>query len=440
MARLASQTIFKWHDNSQIADLNISATATPVIMLASTTDKGTEELTKISGSDFYKMFVSNKKTMFTKHGQPLIQAASLIDAGATLLFQRVTAPDAKLANIIVSVTVTKNTESSGAKIKLKYKVDTVENADSMATVSAHAATLLDTDDENVKTFPLFAITDVGRNVSNKKIRIIPDYSTARELSFMRYYIQILEDTNILENIYFALDQDLQYAGSNYGLDAVIKSSSKQVKSKTFESYMDSFIEFVAESLETTVDKVYAEDIIFGCTRTGKNDTNIEIASDSINLNNTLGIHLLSGSNGIFAENPLAQTDAYDKAMTDVFDGTLTNEIYDVDKYQIDAIFDANYPDDTKRAIEILADYREDLFYFRDLGFVKTYDQIKAKSIEVKPSRFSATYHNSYDINDPYSKKQVPVTITYSLSKLFINHYRNGKANPFEGIKHGPLFL
>ena len=75
-------------------------------------------------------------------------------------------------------------------------------------------------------------------------------------------------------------------------------------------------------------------------------------------------------------------------------------------------------------------------FFRDLGFVSTYDQIKAAAATVTPSVFNAIYHNSYDIIDPYTKKQIPVTITYSLSKLFVNHFINNKANPFEGIQYG----
>ena len=107
MGRIAPQTTFKWNDRSTITPLIAADTGAPLILIAASTDKGGEDLVKISGSDFYKRYVTDQKLMYQRHGQPLLEAAALIDAGAELLFKRIVADDATMANAIVSVEVTK---------------------------------------------------------------------------------------------------------------------------------------------------------------------------------------------------------------------------------------------------------------------------------------------------------------------------------------------
>ena len=444
MGRIAPQTTFKWNDRSAITPLIAADTGAPLILIAASTDKGGEDLVKISGSDFYKRYVTDQKLMYQRHGQPLLEAAALIDAGAELLFKRIVADDATMANAIVSVEVTKTVpaEEGGSegtpteKLTLKLKVDTIENVKTLNDIKTQATSLKSVDNENVKTFPLFVVADTGRGVSNKKFRIIPDYATYRELDFMRYNIQIIEGTKTMENIYFSLDQNVQYAGGNYGLDSVIKNTSQQIQTYTFEDNLDEFIEFVSGILEVTNEELYKTDILNGSSKSGTKNSLIKIDDDSINLSSSLGISLVSGTNGSFGNTNPTSLDEYANNLVDLFNGEATKDIFNLDKYQIDAVFDANYPDKVKRAIETLAEYRKDFMYFRDLGFVYTYEQIKAKTAEATPSIFSATYHNSYDIIDPYSKKQIPVTVTYSLAKLFVNHFITRKAFPFEGIKYG----
>ena len=90
-----------WDDQSainkidNIAEDNVDR---PIIMVASTADKGPEEWKhKVFGDDFYKYY--GETPSFARHGQPLIQAANAIDAGAYVTFKRVVASDATLANI-----------------------------------------------------------------------------------------------------------------------------------------------------------------------------------------------------------------------------------------------------------------------------------------------------------------------------------------------------
>ena len=99
-------TKFNWYDQSGITETveRVELDNQPLFFAGITADKGTEELVRLSGEDFYKMY--GRSLSFTKHGQPLLQAGRIIDAGAELLVKRVVAEDATLSNIILVANVT----------------------------------------------------------------------------------------------------------------------------------------------------------------------------------------------------------------------------------------------------------------------------------------------------------------------------------------------
>ena len=98
-------TKFNWYDQSGI-NQTVEAEEIvnrPLFMTGITADKGTEELVRLHGDDFYKMYGRNLS--FTKHGQPLLQAGRIIDQGAELLVKRVVAEDSTLSNIVIVANV-----------------------------------------------------------------------------------------------------------------------------------------------------------------------------------------------------------------------------------------------------------------------------------------------------------------------------------------------
>ena len=115
-------------------------------------------------------------------------------------------------------------------------------------------------------------------------------------------------------------------------------------------------------------------------------------------------------------------------------------IYNVDMHKIVTIVDANYPDSVKSTIQALADFREDFMYLRDMGLnITSIDSAKnLAETNAANSKFSADYYQSYDIVDPYSERQVKVTIGYDLALLMIDHYNRGLLNPTAGIKNNMI--
>lgn len=99
-------TIFNWHDQSAISTQNVTEVDnSPLYLLASSFNRGPEEITEVSGQTFYDLYGNTMD--FDKHGQPALQAANMIDNGARLLVKRLVAKDAKLANLIAVASVKK---------------------------------------------------------------------------------------------------------------------------------------------------------------------------------------------------------------------------------------------------------------------------------------------------------------------------------------------
>ena len=99
--------IVEFDDQSDIPTLPIEEVRhKPLFGTIFTADKGTEDWFKVSGEDFFKMY--GNTISFDKHGQPLLQAAVSINAGAELLCKRLVAPDSTLANIgiVASIAIT----------------------------------------------------------------------------------------------------------------------------------------------------------------------------------------------------------------------------------------------------------------------------------------------------------------------------------------------
>lgn len=454
-------SIFEIIDNSDSPAIAATETVQPLFMLGFSSEKGPEDLRLVKGSIFNKLYGDD--ISFAKHGQPLLQAALIASNGGTILAKRVVAEDSTLANIAViakvkskevqktnalgeplytdSDTEQETTESDGntpimiTVADIVYECKSVENAKNLETIKT--AIERDTDLEGTLNstfvYPLFILADNGRGVSNKRFKISPDYNTSKYADYMTYVFSTIEKNKTVESFTFTMNPDVIEAGANKAIDNVIKTSSNQLVAKLFEANLYAFIEKVAEISKNTVEYCVNNDLLFGRDKRGNLMPSVNVDLDGgANLSYSYGINLENGTNGEFGTAPFG-TEAYKQQLVELFNGTFSNEIYDVDNYKIDLIVDANYPDDVKRAIESFADFREDLVYIRDMGLgVKTIDEIIANNAQNTASKYCATYHTSYDIIDPYTKKQIGVTIGYSLTRLLIEHFKNGRNRPLAG--------
>lgn len=457
-------SIFELIDMSDNPVIERDPTVNPLFFQGFSSEKGPENLRVVSGDLFYKLY--GREASFAKHGQPLLQAKSIIDNGGTLLAKRVVAENATLANVCVvahvkqvtkqkvnanneplytdSVTGLETTEAEGneaimvQKASIAYKCVSVEDCATMEDISTALEAQLNgtTPAAGTSVYPLFILTDNGRGVSAKRFRITADYNSSKNLEYMRYNFSTIEKSTQIETFTFSSNPDVIEAGVNRSIQNVIKTASNQLQCKLYEGDFLEFLAKVAELSGATYEYVLSNDIFFGRDRKGHVINTIEIDTDAgMNLSNVYGLNLESGTNGAFGDKPFG-TPAYTTKLVELFNGTFSNEIYDLDNYKLDLIVDANYPTLVKRAIEALVDFREDAVYLRDMGLgLKSLEDILSANSQNSKSKFTTTYHLSYDIIDPTTRKQIPVTIGYSLCKLMIDHFKNGRSRAVAGQLH-----
>lgn len=448
--------IVEYDDQSNITALPVAEVRNqPLFAALFTSDKGVEDWIRISGADFFKMY--GKTISFNRHGQPLLQAAMTINAGAELLCKRLVAPNASLANLGIAVSLVdgevqklnaegaplytgedgnETTDVTGTPVmidgkKIKYVLKSVPDVNTpeaaYEAIKAACAT-----GEHL----LYVICDNGRGTSKKRIKITPNYRLSKGLSYTQYTLSVLEGVETDETMTFSTNPNMIVNGQNISLHSMINANSTQLSCVDDESGIESFVEELSTVTGIDVDTLYGYDILFGCTNRGLPLPNVAIDTSGIDLQHTYGQMLQNGSNGDFGNYPIQKTDVFANAAIEALDGTFDTTIFNVDQYRIDAFVDANYPADVKRAIETLAVFREDFVYFRDQGLkVNTLDLIAENCVKETKSMFCATYPQSYDVIDPYSKKQITVTIGYTLARLLVKHFNNGRNLPTAGFKH-----
>lgn len=483
-------TFFEWDDRSEVSNPEINTVRTmPLFATVITADKGREDWTRLSGQDWFDMYAVDNSVDFTRHGQPLLQAAMSINAGAELLCKRVVSDDATLANLaVVAKPVTKEVQKTNADgeplytdkvtqqetttadgnepimiktttITYSYKSATgcSTEADVIEAIEQAVATENESAAEGEEGYLLWIFFDNGRGASKKRIRITPNYNLSKNYtSYFLYDLDILEANNSFNTIHFCIDPDLVANGENISLQYAVNTDSSQIRVIQFGDNLRAFMDITIAAIGTNVtDEPKGLDLLFGYNKRGIAIDGITVDTENgVNLRIQSGTLLMNGTNGEFGDSPIT-SESYGAMVAKAFAGYVQKDnlenhtiltykdgcydpiIYNVDRYRIDAIFDANYPDIVKRAIEELVTYREDCFFFRDLGIGNnTMDLIAAKDANNLHNKFCATYCTYYDVINPYSKKQISVTIMYSMVQLVVAQFNNGRNLPMAGIKYG----
>lgn len=459
-------TIFKWVDQSAIKKQVEERPTVPLFLTAFSADKGPEKLMRVYGKDFYILYGTNPS--FEKHGQPLIQAASIIDNGAELLCKRVVAPDATLANLTIVAKVKADTiQKTNAAGEYLYidattgEETTEANGNEAAMVStavikydalatSDVKTLDEVREEVMKytntegtdgefVYPLYIVTDNGRGKSSKRFRIAGDYSVSKNIGFQIYNLEVVSNVDIEEEyVRFSLNPEIIYQDASMSLSMTGKDLL-QLRAVTIEENSEAMINKISEITGVSAEEIKTIDVLFGKDRKGKPIGYITIDEEGYDISEVLGLSLLEGSNGSFGDAPFGSDD-YAEELINFYSGKFDETIFDVDYYKPEVCFDANYPLEVKKAIIDLALFREDFFYFRDMGIgTDSYESISIASGECDRNFFHAMYPQTFDILDPYSKKQITVTITYLMSLRMINHIDGNINTPCCGSIYGFTF-
>lgn len=420
-----------------------------------TSDKGPEGWTRVVGEDFFNLY--GKTISFARHGQPLLQTAMAINAGAEMLCKRLVADDAALANIGIVATVSDtevqasdadgnplyyDDEGNETVEKTENPIMTTEKTVKYSIKSATGVKTLDeassmiTKDCGENEYLLYVIADNGRGISKKRIKIVPNYRLSKGQIYTLYNLSVLENSVEDESMTFTTNPAIIVNNQNISLGSMIRTYSTQLVCYENEAGLDSYVSALAEAAGVTYDEMYQNDILFCRTNKGEIIKGVSLDSTGIDLSYNYGQMLANGDNGSFGATPITQTEVWSEQAINAINGTFDNVIFNLDQYKLTAWVDANYPSEVKRALEFLAAFREDFMYFRDQGLGQTsLELIESERWNETHNMFCASYPQSYDIIDPYTKKQISVTIGYDLAQLLVAHCDNGCILPTAGMKH-----
>jgi hypothetical protein len=427
-----------WIDNTiETEDTTTTVDNSTLFLTASSFDKGPEEMTRVTGSNFYNLFGTGN--LYKNHGQAAIQAARIIDAGGELLVKRIVADDATLANIVFLAQLTTDTTASAAsdsevtaatKTTLKITASYIENCYSFEDVKTAALKLYDTEN---KVFPLIIVADNGRGKSSKAVCFSRSSEISQAMGKQFFTVAVYEGTTRTDSVTATIDSTV-YGNTQYGLE---EDTATQVKFYVDSDIFDEYRSEIAEALGLDEDTVSKYDLINMLTIKGASLDGVTVDAESIDMGVTYGIALQGGSNGEFGDAP-KDTTAWEEALNDFFGGEYDNAIYDLDEYHIGAVVDACYPYSVKETIAQLVSFRKDCVYFRD--FCLDADSY-GTTVEVlnkftTNNNFIANYMTWYQIYDPDTKKRIPVTMMYDFAACLVAAFDNGIYNPEAGIANG----
>ena len=466
-------------DQSQIPKIEEAATidTSPIFLAACATAKGTEKM-QIVGDDF---FVQYGNPSFKKYGQESIQAADIIKAGGRLLFKRIVADDATLANLIISAKVAlkqvqktneegeplykteggEETTDAGSEpantpiminhALIRYEASSVESASDFDTVVEGATALLDEAGTPGKgeetsitwfTYPLYAIADNGRGSSSKRIRIYPEFNLSKKLDIMFYTLSVLENSAISESTRFSIETDAEYQGESIELGEVANSYLTQIQAKNFTDSFDAFKTKVAELSGYDEDSLEETAYLVGMTKKKVKLETIEVDIEKgIDFTIENGLGLSNGSDGKFKNGTqtTAAATEYSARLVEFFSGQFDDDIFNQDVYRFVACIDANYPDPVKKEIENLANIRKDFMFYRDLGLnINSLYDVQTAVEKVQRSIYNSVWCTVYDLKDTYSKKQITVTMLYEMAPLLVNHFINNPDKIFAGFRYDAI--
>lgn len=478
----------------EIATNTVSGT-TSIMLAAYTSDKGSEDWELLYG---LTNFTDRKGGLsFSKHGQAQFTVANLLKNGSYVLAKRMVSKDATLANVTIraKVVIVKNVSyvylyGTSAQNGATFKEVCDSGYDSFNPEADPIEGTVGDEATASKTYdiPLFTVAAIGRGASAITFRLIPEYFASKSGDNMKYTFEVSENVQVLESITCTFNPDIVVDGTIQSIQNKVNKASGQVRAKIYEDGILKLVQVLASTATKQTDTVTIKpeggkevvqvtenipiselvnlDFINGYNKkelpiagiitknisdAGKDTENLWTAykpaeiTTAFTLNAAEGIKLTNGTNGAMGSAPVQNAEEYKKMLLGTFGKDQNNNnfdpvIYDLDRYKIDAIFDCNYDVEVKNAIIDLVDFRGDCVFLADLGIgLVDLDSILSKADEITPSKYVAIYHNSFDIIDEFTKKQITVTMPYLLASKLVNHISTGVGKAFAGIPNNLTF-
>lgn len=322
--------------------------------------------------------------------------------------------------------------------------------------------------------PIFTISTVDRACTPMVCSLVPVYNNDYMIYRFSLYDVVNEKNKLISgvnNLNVSLNGDIMINNIPYDLESRINSNMPYIRAKLYSDYINEYVNVINKIISNTIITIDNIDIInfynlkgveieiddyfeMDNAKRSKNGMVIGInCSDTYDLafndDNyvTLALAALGKEKAI-----IGTTNTYSYLNCKNKDNDFDTIIYDVDRYKIDFACDAGYDIRIKKAITYLADSRQDFVFLSDLKNIRITDSVDSEFYDINSksdiinaakampeSKFIAIYFNTADIYDPYTKKQINITLPCLLGPKMVNHINNGVGKPFAGILNGITF-
>ena len=470
MAKGYPKSRFEIVNQTQVQSIETVAAGNTIALYLQpyTSNKGTEKWELLTTFDG---FTNEKGGMsFRRHGQAQLTVAQALRSGAYVLGKRLVSEDATLANATVMARLVKVDNITYVYFYTKSAVNCATFEE--ACDAGYGA--FDAEAEDATDIPLFTVTPMGRGESLTFFRIVSNPVSSKKKAnsgYMKYTFEVMENNETLESIVVTMNPEIIIDGVSQALNPKIRNNSRQISVKLYEDGVYKLVSMLAKTAvhEDGTAIIPADlinmDFINGYDNSGtvpiggivtvtqnNNSENTEWVANKpadieviYDLADAVGIPLSNGSYGTMGASPMSNPTEMEKMLLATFgkdtDSMLFDPtIYDLDAYKIDAIFDCNWPVSVKNAVIDLVDFRGDMVFLADLGTeVNTLDLIKEAAATINSSNYTALYHNYFKIIDPFTKKEITVTMPYLLVDKLASHVNRGVGRPFAGFANNIYF-
>lgn len=411
---------------------------------------------------------------FRDHGQAYYQCLNWLESGGVVRSMRITADDAKYANILVLVNIKvrdeQKTDSTGAPLYIDAATGeetTVELGNTPIMIKkakvkifGESFTDLDDLDRDVEhlirgkyvstpgdyTIPLYLLACKGRGKygNSYRFRITPNYKKDRDREVNRHYMfELLNVSEGLKRVEVPLavstnpDAKSLENKSEYISD-VISRNIYPIQLYVIDEYYETITSILHPIIAQADGSINQSDIDF-LFFTNKKEIpydNIEVDPESLNLSAYEGYGLQAGSDGNFDRSvPERFQNIYAKIVKG-FEGKIDDAVLDNKRVPALVCLDANFPLEVKNAMEVWkASRKADLTNILDCGVSYTLLDLKQiRYSEITSDDWSTliTCHHM-KVNDKYTGKEIEVTEPYIYSVMLPRHIKaNGMIQPMAG--------
>lgn len=295
-------------------------------------------------------------------------------------------------------------------------------------------------DENSYILPLFIISEKGRGLSNRRIRIVPDYPNSKNSAYFRYRLEIIESGKLIYKTFFSFDPDYVDNVVNRNIETQTQNNL-YLNVKILNRYNDEFFKIIEEFSGLSKAKINAEICITeGKDKSGKPLPTLEVGG--VNLQHTFGIKLSGGDYGSFgnSSNSIVKNQDYIDLLELFYKGDSDEDVWKRDELFFNIIPDADFDHKVKRAIEYLCKTREDVSCLMDMG--TTITEFSDYSIDAQryEKHFTNSIYYQYgEIVNKFNNRKIITTLPMLICKRLKQHFINGRSKPMAGKSYGFSF-